>query len=114
LELVATMPSFVVDEISKRYEGRLGSSKRRQVDAVETEITVNGTVITRRNWSRNGKPWKPDSGFIPNAGFDAELKPLFSPDCPTQLELRDANQHAETCCWLTDSVLHRMRASYSG
>jgi hypothetical protein len=61
LELVATMPSFVADEISKRYEGRLGSSKWRQVDAVETEITVNGTVITRRNWNRNGKPWKPDS-----------------------------------------------------
>jgi hypothetical protein len=95
LELVATMQSFVADEILKGYEGRLGSSKRRQVDAVETEITVNGTVITRRNWSRNGKPWKPDSGFIPNAGFDAELKPLLSPiarlgwSCGTRISTRE-------------------------
>jgi hypothetical protein len=86
LELGEAMPSFVADEILKRYEGRPGSSKWRQVDTVETEITVKGTAITRQNWCRNGKPWKPDSGSIPNAGFGAELKPLFSPDCPTRFE----------------------------
>jgi hypothetical protein len=86
LEFGATLPSFVADETLKRYEGRIGSSKWRQLDTVDTEITVKGAVITRQNWRRNGKPWKPASGLIPNAGFGAELKPLFSPECPTRLE----------------------------
>ncbi len=85
LEAGTKLPSFVADETLKRYEGRLDSSKWRQVDTVDTEIAVEGTVITRQNWRRNGKPWKPASGFIPNAGFGTELKPLFSPDCPTRL-----------------------------
>ena len=86
LETGTKLPSFVADETLKRYEGRIDSSKWRQVDTVDTEIAVEGTAITRQNWRRNGKPWKPASGFIPNAGFGAELKPLFSPECPTRLE----------------------------
>ncbi len=88
LEAGTKLPGFVADEDPEAPVGQTDRSlsKWRQVDTVDTEIAVEGTAITRQNWRRNGKPWKPTSGFIPNAGFGSELKPLFSPDCPTRLE----------------------------
>jgi len=90
LERAASMPNFVADEISKRAIAAAGSSKWRPVDTIESEIAVQGTGLTRQNLRRNGKPWnRGDSGFgfLPGTGFGAELKPLFSPECPTRLEL---------------------------
>jgi hypothetical protein len=80
------MPNFVADEISKRYSGRTGSAKWKYEDTIEAEITVKGIQITRQNWRRNGKPWKPSAGVMPATGFGAALKPLFDPSCPTTLE----------------------------
>jgi hypothetical protein len=80
------MPNFVADETAKRSTGHVDSPKWRYDDTIETEITVKGTQLTRQNWRRNGKPWKPFTGFMPGAGFGAELKPLFSADCPTTFE----------------------------
>jgi len=88
LERAAAMPNFVADEVSKRYTGysiRGGPAKWKFKDTVEVEITVKGTEVTRQKWRRNGKPGPLAPGFYPGAGFGAELKPLFSPDCPTML-----------------------------
>src|SRR5580692_122241 len=63
LERAAKMPNFVADETAKRSTGHVDSPKWRYDDTIETEITVKGTQLTRQNWRRNGKPWKPFTGF---------------------------------------------------
>jgi hypothetical protein len=86
LERAANMPNFVADEIAKRYSGRVGSSKWKYEDTIESEITVRGIQISRQNWRRNGKPVKSAVDGMPTTGFGAALRPLFDLECPTELE----------------------------
>jgi len=87
LERAVSMPNFVADEVAKRYTGRMGSSKWKYEDTIETEIIVRGIQISRQNWRRNGKPvGRLNNGSMPSTGFGAALKPLFDPQCPTTLE----------------------------
>ncbi len=80
------MPNFVVDEIDTRYVGQVDRSGRpnwRYLDTLEAELTVRG-IQTSRVWRKNGE--RGADGFWPAAGgFGTELKPLFSPECPTTL-----------------------------
>ncbi len=86
LERAASMPNFVVDEIDNRYTAplpRSGPVKWKHLDTLESEVTVRGIVATRV-W-RTGTS-RLNLGFWPAAGgFGTELRPLFSPECPTQL-----------------------------
>jgi hypothetical protein len=89
LERAANMPNCVADEVTKRYSGRVGSSKWEYEDTIEGEITARGIQITRQNWRRNGKPRSSSAiGGMLTTGFGAALKPLFDPECPTTLELQ--------------------------
>ncbi|MBV8729957.1 MAG: hypothetical protein JO336_09125 [Acidobacteriia bacterium] len=86
LERAANLPNFVVDEIDKRYTARdrqSGAIRWNYLDTLESEVTVRGIDVSRR-WLNNSE--RIAGNFWPKAGgFGAELKPLFSPDCPTAL-----------------------------
>ena len=86
LDRAANMPNFVVDEIDTRYFAqvdRAGRPNWRYLDTLEAELTVRGNQTTRV-WRKNGQ--RATIGFWPAAGgFGTELKPLFSPECPTTL-----------------------------
>lgn len=95
LELAAHMPDFVADEIVTTYLDREGSGAWKYRHTLEDEITVKGNQISRRNFVRDGKPWRGVDrmtrilGFtpgIPATGFAAALEPLFDRHCPTTLE----------------------------
>jgi hypothetical protein len=86
LEHAANMPNFVADEIVERYTGGANTANWKHKDTIETEITVRGIQISRRNWRRNGKPVSPVADGMPGTGFGGALKPLFDRECPTTLE----------------------------
>lgn len=96
LERTAHMPNFVADEVITFYFDRGGSGAWEHISTViEDEITMKGKRISRRNFRRNGKPWRGIAlktrifGFtpgIPATGFAAALEPLFDPRCPTTLK----------------------------
>jgi hypothetical protein len=86
LDRAAKLPTFTADEIATRSELKPGSTKWRQVDIVESEITFLGAQGGRQNIRINGKPFKKEEGgWIPGVnwglGFGGELKPLFDRDC---------------------------------
>jgi hypothetical protein len=90
LVYAANMPSYVADEIAKRYTSRTATGKWQPLDTIETEITISGTRAVRKQIRRNGKQWEQpfDSlpGFRWSGGFGTEIRPLFDPACPTKLE----------------------------
>ncbi len=90
LQYASNMPNFVADETAKRYTSDNGSADWRFLDTIETEITFKGTRAVRTQIRRNGKPWKHPFEELPGfkwyGGFGTEIRPLFDPRCPTQIE----------------------------
>lgn len=96
LAYAAHMPSFVADEIAKRYASNSKSAKWRYVDTIQTEITFSGPRAVRRQIRRNETPWEQPFEALPGfkwyGGFGTEIRPLFDPQCPTRLEYDGAEQ----------------------
>jgi hypothetical protein len=94
LDYVANMPNFVADETAKRYTSEFGSPKWRYSDTIDTEIAFMGERVVRRRLRRNGKPWNrlftDLPGFKWYGGFGTEIKPIFDPQCPTNVEYAGA------------------------
>jgi hypothetical protein len=90
LEYAAKLPNFVADETAKRYSSNGDSSEWRYVDTIETEITFRGSKVVRKQIRRDGKAWeKPFEalpGFKWSGGFGTEIRPLFDPQCPTEIK----------------------------
>ena len=91
LDRAANMPNFVADEVVTHFVARPSSGLVDSIDwrhdyTVEDEITVKGNQVTRDQVRRNGKAAKGVILGMPTTGFGAALKPLFDPQCPTQLE----------------------------
>ncbi len=91
LDFAANLPNFVADEIGKRYTTSLASRDWRYVDIVESEVTFRGGRANREHIRVNGKSW--DRPFLEIPGpilwgvfFGTQLRPLFSPACPTRIE----------------------------
>jgi hypothetical protein len=88
LDHAANMPNFVADETVKRYTTRKTSPDAwKLVDTIESEITFKGGEPTRQRIRINGKPWnKPIAGINISPEFGTEIKPVFNPECPTQID----------------------------
>jgi hypothetical protein len=92
LDFAARLPNFVADEIGKRYTTSLASMDWRYVDTIESEIAFRGGRASREHIRLNGKPWNRPFLDLPGAAglwgvfFGTQLRPLFSPDCPTRIE----------------------------
>jgi hypothetical protein len=88
LERAATLPSFVADEVAVRYTSRhVDPPQWKFMDTIESEISVRGADFTRQNVRLNGRPWtKPNfPNFTWSVDFGGELKPLFDPECKTEI-----------------------------
>ena len=83
------MPSFIADEIAKRYTSRRSadSPKWKLVDIVESDIVFKGDEPTRERIRINGKPLNKPQLFGVNWSpfFGSEIKMVFDPQCPTEL-----------------------------
>jgi hypothetical protein len=90
LEYAAHMPNFVADERAKRYRMAPRSSRWKDFDTVESEITFKGNHAARQQIRRNGEPWEQPFEALPGfkwyEGFGTEIAPLFDPKCPTTIE----------------------------
>lgn len=94
LKRAAEMPDLIADETATRFMGDDGSNWH-YLDTVESEITIKEggsgadalrgrTLITRTHWRWNGNPLRErPPGLLPAAGFGAELRGLFEPQCQT-------------------------------
>ncbi len=88
LERAAALPSFVADEVAVRYTSpHVDPPQWKILDTIESEISVHGTGFARQNVRINGKPWtKPNfPNFTWSVDFGGELKPLFDPECKTEI-----------------------------
>jgi hypothetical protein len=91
LDRAANMPNFVADETAKRYTSPRNSNPPvwKLVDMIEAEITFKGDKPTREHVRINGKPW--NKPLIPGVNwtveFGTEIKPVFDPECPTEVAL---------------------------
>jgi hypothetical protein len=88
LDRAANMPNFVADEMVKRYTARKTSPDAwKLLDTIESEITFKGGEPTRQHIRINGKPGnKPIPGPNISPEFGTEIKPVFNPDCPTDID----------------------------
>src|SRR5579863_828261 len=91
LDRAANMPNFVADEIAKRYRSPQKASPPdwKLEDTIESDITFKGNEPTREHIRINGKPWnKPGiPGVSWSVEFGTEIKPVFDPECPTEVAL---------------------------
>ena len=88
LERAAALPSFVADEVAVRYTSpHVDPPQWKLMDTIESEISVRGADFTRQNVRIDGKPWtKPNfPNFTWSVDFGGELKPLFDPECKTEI-----------------------------
>ncbi len=92
LEYLANMPNFVADETAKRFRSSTPSSRWRDFDTIESEITFRGNNAVRQQIRRNGKAWDQPFEALPGfkwyEGFGSEIKPLFDARCPTSMEFQ--------------------------
>lgn len=94
LDYAAKLPNFVADETAKRYTSSFDATQSdtqwRYRDTIESDIAFNGERVSRQRIRRNGKPWgRPFPqlpGYIWAVWFGIELRPLFSPECPTTID----------------------------
>ena len=90
LEYAANMPNFVADEVAHRFRSAPRSRGWRDFDTVEDEVAFRGKRTERQQIRRNGKPWNQGFDALPGfkwyEGFETEIKPLFDPQCPTEIE----------------------------
>jgi hypothetical protein len=87
LDHAANMPNFVADETVKRYTSfKANPDAWRLVDTIESEIIFKGGEPTRQHIRMNGKPWnKPIPGINISPEFGTEIKPVFNPECATEI-----------------------------
>jgi hypothetical protein len=99
LRYLANMPNFVADETARRYRSVANSTRWRDYDTVQSEITFQGRNAVRRQIRRNGKPWTQPFEALPGfkwyEGFATEIKPLFDRECPTRIEYQGTSQMGE-------------------
>jgi hypothetical protein len=96
LDRAKNMPDFVADETARRYtsSAKADPPEWKLVDTIESDITFKGDEPTRGHIRINGKPWnKPNfPGVTWSVEFGTEIKPVFNPECPTELAF---DGHAE-------------------
>jgi hypothetical protein len=91
LDFAANLPNFVADEVGKRYATTLTSKDWRYVDLIESEVTFRGGQASREHIRLNGKAWNRPFLELPGpiiwgVFFGTQLRPLFSPRCPTEIQ----------------------------
>jgi hypothetical protein len=97
LDRAANMPNFVADETAKRYtsSAKANPPEWKLHDTVESDITFKGNEPTREHIRINGKPWnKPLPGVNWSVEFGTEIKPVFDPECPTEIAFEGRQQAA--------------------
>lgn len=92
LDRAEKLLNFTADEIAVRYQSpRIDPPEWRQVDTIESEITVQNGRFTRQHTRVNGKPW--NKSHLPNGAgwsvqFGHELKALFDPACLNEIQYK--------------------------
>jgi hypothetical protein len=87
LDRARSLPSFVADELAKRWTARQDNPAWELLETIESEITFKGSEPVRQNIRINGKPWKkPGDPVNWSADFGVELKQVFGIACPNTFE----------------------------
>src|SRR5215471_3062003 len=75
LDRARNLPSFVADELAKRWTARQNDPALQLLDTIESEVTFKGNEPMRQNIRINGKPWKkPGDPVNWTSDFGVELK----------------------------------------
>jgi hypothetical protein len=88
LERAMNLPSFVTDEVARRWTARENKPAAWQLaDTIESEVAFKGGEPARQNIRINGKPWKKAGDPINwSVDFGTELKEVFGIDCPNTFD----------------------------
>jgi hypothetical protein len=91
-QFTQSLPSFICDEVVKRYESHTFVPKWKYMDRVETELVFDSGKEVFRNIRRNGKPLKQaspeDTGQWSSGDFSAALANVFHPQTRAVFKLR--------------------------
>ena len=96
LEYESKLPDFVADETATRYISEAVGKPWRLDDTIESEISYKAGRFTRANVRRDGNPWRKPfvdlGGMVWGVTFGLELEAVFTPDCPTKVNLYGTEQ----------------------
>ncbi|HEY2382717.1 MAG TPA: hypothetical protein VGK48_16200 [Terriglobia bacterium] len=90
LERAMNLPSFVADEVARRWTARPSNpAASKLVDTIESEITIKNGEAARQNIRINGRPWKKAGDPITwSPDFGTELKEVFDVECPNTFDFQ--------------------------
>src|SRR5262249_39119216 len=87
LDRARNLPSFVADELARRWTAQQNNPAWKLLDTIESEITFKGSEPVRQNIRINGKQWKkPGDPVNWSADFGVELKQVFELECPNTFD----------------------------
>ncbi|MGD0579190.1 MAG: hypothetical protein ABSC08_09715 [Bryobacteraceae bacterium] len=91
-DFVDTLPNFICDQVTKRYESKTLKPVWKYRDQVEVELMFNNGKEDYRNVRKNGKALKKgspeDSGQWSTGEFGSVLGDIFDPRTHTRFKLR--------------------------
>ncbi len=108
-EFVDSLPNFVCDQVTRRYESHKIQTDWKYKDRMEVELLFTGGKEDYRNVRHNGKPLKKgspeDSGQWSTGEFGSLLAALFHPETNAKFKFRSDSTAAGTAAKIYDYVV---------